>query len=250
MNKKAKEIGLNNSNFVTPHGLDDPNHYTTAYDLALLTDYALKNNQFLEIVGTKTTTVNCGNITKTISNTNELLGNYDGVYGVKTGFTFGAGRCLVTACKQNDLDIIVVVIGATTKKNRTTDSIKILNYVYNNYTNYDIQNIIYDNFDKFKTYFYKNIIIEKSTDICNLKLSSPKNTIFPMQKNEISNLSLNIFSLNKLSAPMSSNTKIGTLNIKIDDEILLNLDILLGNNINKKTWQMYYLEILQNFFKL
>lgn len=250
MNEKAKQIGLSNSNFVTPHGLDDPNHYTTAYELAILTNYALNNKTFLEIVGTKTTTVNCGNIVKTISNTNELLGNYDGVYGVKTGFTFGAGRCLVTACKKNNLDIIVVVLGADTKKIRTTDSVKVLNYVFANYTNYDIKNLIHENFEQFKSYFKNNIIVEKSTDICNLELSAPKNTAFPLQKNEFSNIDLKIFTINKLTAPRLANTKIGVLNVQVDNEILLSLDVLLQNNINKKTWQIYYLEILQNFFKL
>ena len=250
MNQKAKELGLVNSNFVTPHGLDDPNHYTTAYELALLTDYALKNPTFSQIVNTKTITVSCGNIVKTISNTNELLGNYEGVYGVKTGFTFGAGRCLVTACKKNNMDIILVVIGASTKKNRTTDSIKVLNYVFDNFENYDIHNLIYDNFDNFKDYFLKNSIIEKSTDTCILEISKPINTLFPLRKNEISNIDFNTFSITKLSAPLFTNTKIGVCHIKVDNDILMSLDILLKNNINKKTWKTYYIESLQNFFKL
>lgn len=250
MNEKAKQIGLINSNFVTPHGLDDPNHYTTAYELAILTDYALNNKTFLEIVNTKTTTVICSNTPRTISNTNELLGNYDGVYGVKTGFTFGAGRCLVTACKKNNLDVIVVVLGANTKKIRTTDSVKVLNYIFANYENYDIQSIIYENFDEFKTYFKQNMTLEKSRDTIDLRLSPPQNTIFPLLKTEFSNIDFQIFSLNKLSAPINYDTKIGVLNVKTNNEILLDLDILINNNINRKTWQIYYLEIFQNFFKL
>lgn len=77
MNKKAKELGLSNTNFVTPHGLDDPNHYTTAYELAILTDYALKNEQFKSIVSTKSCTISFNGFSRTISNTNELLGNLD-----------------------------------------------------------------------------------------------------------------------------------------------------------------------------
>lgn len=250
MNAKANKIGLINSNFVTPHGLDDPNHYTTAYELALLTDYALKNEKFLEIVNTKTTTVTCGSIIKTISNTNELLGNYEGVYGVKTGFTFGAGRCLVTACKKNNLDIIVVVLGANTKQIRTADSIKVLNYILTTYKYYDIQNIIYENFNNFTSYFERNINLEKTTDTCTLELSSFTNTIFPLQQNELLNINSEIYSLNTLSAPIQANTKLGQLNIKLKEEILLSLDIILKNNINKKTWQNYYFEILQNFFKI
>lgn len=113
MNLKCKELGLENSNFVTPHGLDNPDHYTTAYDLALLTDYALQNETFLNIVKTKETTIKNGSLH--ITNTNELLGNYPGIYGVKTGFTFGAGRCLVSSCKKDNLDIIVVVLRCNNK---------------------------------------------------------------------------------------------------------------------------------------
>ena len=79
MNEKAKLLGLENTHFVTPHGLDDKNHYTTAYDLALLTDYALKIPKFKEIVSTKEYTIWFNNYPKKLFNTNELLGNLDGV---------------------------------------------------------------------------------------------------------------------------------------------------------------------------
>ena len=82
MNEKAQELGLKNTNFVTPHGLDDPNHYTTAYELALLTDYALTIEEFAKIVNTKTATICINGSPKTINNTNELLGYLSGVNGV------------------------------------------------------------------------------------------------------------------------------------------------------------------------
>ena len=96
MNKKAKLLGLKNTNFVTPHGLDNENHYTTAYELAKLTDYALKNETIAKIVKTRSSTITINNSPKQINNTNELLGNVDGVYGVKTGFTNNAGRCYLS----------------------------------------------------------------------------------------------------------------------------------------------------------
>ena len=100
MNKKAQELGLTDTNFVTPHGLDNSKHYTTAYELAKLTDYALQNEKFAQIVGTKQTSITINGVPRTISNTNELLGVLNGVVGVKTGFTNGAGRCLVTETKK------------------------------------------------------------------------------------------------------------------------------------------------------
>ena len=109
MNKKAKELELKNTHFVTPHGLDDEEHYTTAYELALITDYALNIDKIKEVVKTKNYTVRINGYTKNISNTNELLGYLDGVTGVKTGFTNGAGRCLVTSVERNGFNIITVV---------------------------------------------------------------------------------------------------------------------------------------------
>ena len=128
MNKKAEKIGLISTHFVTPHGLDTEEHYTTAYELAILTDYALSNDTFLKIVQTQNYTININGYSKNLNNTNELLGYLDGVYGVKTGFTNGANRCLVTACKRGNLDIISVVLGSDTKKDRTQDTWSIFRY--------------------------------------------------------------------------------------------------------------------------
>ncbi|MCI8621831.1 MAG: D-alanyl-D-alanine carboxypeptidase [Clostridia bacterium] len=75
MNEKAKELGLNNTHFVTPHGLDEDEHYTTALELAKITNYALDNDKFFKIVNTKESTVSINGITKNLRNTNELLGN-------------------------------------------------------------------------------------------------------------------------------------------------------------------------------
>ena len=75
MNEKAKELGLNNTQFETPHGLDSDNHYTTAYELAILTDYALNNSTFFKIVGTKHYNITINGYQKSLTNTNELLGS-------------------------------------------------------------------------------------------------------------------------------------------------------------------------------
>lgn len=125
MNEKAKILGLKHTHFITPHGLDETEHYTTAYELAKITDYALKNKKFAQIVNTKTTTININGVPKEIGNTNELLGNLNGVDGVKTGFTNNAGRCLVTSTSRNGHRIICVVLGADTKKIRTRRQYKV-----------------------------------------------------------------------------------------------------------------------------
>lgn len=115
MNDKAKQIGMNDTLFVTPSGLDEGGHCSTAYDMALLTRYALKNPDFREICGTYTTQVNFGNppYDRWLKNSNKLLNMYDGVIGVKTGFTDDAGRCLVSACERNGVTLIVVTLNAS-----------------------------------------------------------------------------------------------------------------------------------------
>ena len=246
MNKKAKELGLKNTNFVTPHGLDDPNHFTTAYDLAILTDYALKNNTFKTIVSCKNATISFNGAPRTISNTNELLGNLDGVYGVKTGFTFGAGRCLVSSCKRNNLDIIGVVLGADTKKIRTRDSYNLINYIYNTYNYVNISSTINNNFLDYLSYLESNYILDKTTTTPILKLQSLDNYEYPLKKEDISNLSTKIYTINKLSYNTPAGSKIGSLCLYNGDSLLCETDIILDNTLCKNSWKYYFKKILNN----
>ncbi len=114
MNQKAAQIGMKESSFVTPSGLDNDAHYTTAYDMALLTCYAMNNPKFAEIVSSVKKTIQfvSPNEKRTYYNHNRLLKECDGVEGVKTGFTKKSGRCLVTSCKRNDIRLIAVTLNA------------------------------------------------------------------------------------------------------------------------------------------
>ena len=150
MNAKAQELGLNSTHFITPHGLDMPEHYTTAFELAKMADYALNIEKFANIVNTKSITISINDRSKTLTNTNELLGNLYGVNGVKTGFTNGANRCLVTSVNRDGMSIITVVLGADTKKDRTNDSIKLIEYAYSNYEIYNLEDIINEKYNEWK----------------------------------------------------------------------------------------------------
>lgn len=247
MNQKAQELNLTHTHFVTPHGLDDDEHYTTAYELAVLTDYALKNKQFCKIVGTKTTTITVNGYPRTISNTNELLGNLDGVYGVKTGFTFQAGRCLVSSCKRNGMDIVIVVLGADTKNHRTQDSIKIINYIYDNFEYVNISDYIQKSFAEYKTYYEPNVSLYKTTDMPNIKLAELENYDFPIKKNTSNSLTTKFYTLNTLSPSMNSNAKIGCMNVGYENKILCSIDIILNNNLKKNTWNHYFMKVLKEF---
>ena len=248
MNKKAQSLGLTNTHFVTPHGLDNDEHYTTAYELAKLADYALKNQTFANIVATKNYTVTINGYSKNLNNTNELLGNLNGVYGVKTGFTNGANRCLVTSIKRDDLDIICIVLGADTKKFRTQDSVKLIEYTYKNYEMVDIYSIIHSEFDSWKKDNLSkfNIIKGISNDL-DISLVKIENNKIPIKKENVKDISVVIDCSYILNSPVYKNTSIGTLNLSIKNEVILNLDIIVNNTIKKKSSFDYFKQLFINF---
>ena len=127
MNKKAAELGLENTSFENPHGLDGENHYTTAKELALITREAMKNQNFRKIVSTYKTTIplNKNEGTRVLINHNKLLKSYEGAIGVKTGFTKKSGRCLVSAAEIDGVEYICVTLNAPSD---WSDHTKLLDY--------------------------------------------------------------------------------------------------------------------------
>lgn len=114
MNCKAKEIGMLSTSFETPSGLDGENHYSTAYDMALLGAYAIKNPLFKQICSSQEQVVYYGNepYRRVFQNSNRLLKSYDGTFGIKTGFTKKSGRCLVSAVEKDGKTLIAVTLNA------------------------------------------------------------------------------------------------------------------------------------------
>lgn len=248
MNAKAQELGLSNTHFESPHGLDSDEHYTTAYELALLSDYALKNTTFLKIVGTKNYTVTINGYPKTLSNTNELLGNLNGVYGIKTGFTNGANRCLVTACKRENMDIICVVLGADTKKFRTQDSIKLIEYTFQTYEYFNIKDFV-DNFlDNWQTKHTDFFLVEKgNSNQLEIKVDSclEKTPIIPVKKSLIQNIEASISLQSYWQAPIEQDDWIGQLKVSSQGTEIAEFDLLSKTTISKN----HILDYLFNFFK-
>lgn len=126
MNRKAAALGLENTHFSNPHGLDDEDHYSTALDLAKLTAYAMDNTLFRNVVSTKT--ISCGD--RTFVNHNKLLWNYEGAVGVKTGYTRKAGRILVSCAERDGRRLIAVTINAPDDWN---DHRRMLDYGFQEY---------------------------------------------------------------------------------------------------------------------
>ena len=250
MNKKALSLGLSNTHFESPHGLDSDEHFTTVYELAKITDYALNNQDFVTIVGTKKYTVYIDNTPKNISNTNELLG-YTGVYGVKTGFTGNAGRCLVSAVKNSDLDIIVIVLGADTKSIRTSDSKKLINYAFDNYTLLKLDSYVLARYNFIKNKELTNISINKSyKESIKVYLSNIKYTVYPVLKTASKNITTTVYRKSYFSAPINKNQYISIINLYIDGEFIFSSDILSAEYIHKKNTFDYLYYFIKNFKNL
>ena len=134
MNEKAKSLGLTNTKFLNPHGLDTEGHVTTARDMATLARELIKHTSIL-----KFTSIYEDYLKKSdgssiwLVNTNKLVRFYDGVDGLKTGFTKNAGYCLTSTAKKNNTRFITVVMGAETSDKRSSDTVNMLNYGFNTY---------------------------------------------------------------------------------------------------------------------
>lgn len=248
MNQKAKDLRLQNTHFVTPHGLDEAEHYTTAFELAKMADYAMQNEVFKRIVGTKTAGITINGQFRMIQNTNELLGYLDGVNGVKTGFTNGAGRCLVTCCNRNGQEIICVVLGADTKKIRTTDSVKLIEYAYNTYTYKEMKAYIQEEFAKWRQINEQRIFIQKGTQVHpSILLQEIDKEYTTIKKDNTDEIEIKISAVQTLEAPVEKGKKIGVLQVFKNGEIWLSLDITNEQEIQKKGIGEYWKEILEKF---
>lgn len=137
MNQRAIKIGAYNTNFTNPHGLPDENHYTTAYDLALISSAAMKNENFAEVVATKNKTISWEGAEwdRSLSNHNKLLKMYEYATGIKTGYTKKDGRCLVSAAEKNGLGLVAVTLSAPDDWN---DHIAMLDYCFEQYEPYTV----------------------------------------------------------------------------------------------------------------
>ena len=220
MNKLCAEVGATNSHFANPHGLDDPNHYTTAYDLALVTAYALNNPIFAEIVSTKHHTIPKTNISEAryLSNKNRLLNSLDGCIGVKTGFTSRAGRCLVSAIKRNDIVLVCVVLNCGPM---FEESVALLN---NAYEEYDFSPITTQNEPIYNEYYIDNI----RGELC---LYADETYIFPIKNSEKDKLKV-VYSLNQLTNNINEGEEVGEISVFYDNHLQKTIKLYTINKID------------------
>ena len=236
MNNKLEEIGAKDTHFVTPHGLDEDGHYSTAYDLMLIANELLNIPYLADIVSEKTIEIEINGYTRGIGTTNEMLSVYSGADGVKTGFTGNAGRCIISSATRDGRKLISVVLGCDTKKNRTTDSVRLLDYGFNAFKEVD-----------FKDFLRESVCISVNKSEGGIyRLSQEIDFKYPMKEDEIQKIRIKYNTMQNLEAPISKGEIVANTEIFLDGIKIGEIKYALPEKINRKDWKMYFKEILIN----
>ena len=235
MNNKAKELGLSNTTFKNPHGLDEDGHMTTARDLSIIAKELVKHEDILKFTSTYEEYMTKPNGEKFwLVNTNNLIRFYDGMDGLKTGYTPKAGYCLVGTANKNDMRLISVVMNEKEKEDRSSETIALMEYGYSLYGS--------------------DILINKNKKLGNIYISNSKNREYPFyleedvklitkKGNEKVNYTYEIKLENK-KAPLKKGEKVGTLILKTK-EGTKNYNLIVKEEIKKAG----YFRLLLNNFK-
>lgn len=239
MTEKAKQIGAVNSSFKNPHGLDVEGHYSTAYDMALITSYALQNDTINKIVNITNLSVTYGNTTKALRNTNALLRDYAFVDGVKTGFTGEAQRCLIASGTENNFRLIAVVLGALDTQTRFNTAKNLLQKSFEVYNNKDLSEMM--------NWYIKVPVIKGEKDFYELNLSDT--VTYPIIEQEIDNIYVKQEFIKEIHPPMVEGAYIGNIKMFLGDEEIYSRDIYLSETINKRRITQYFKDGLDSIFK-
>ena len=226
MNEKAKEIGATNSHFANTHGLDEDGHYTTAYDLAKITAYALNNDTFREIVSTQSTKIvnskEGQEEPRYLRNKNKLLFKLDGCIGVKTGFTNDAGRCLVSAIERNGMRLICVVLNCGPM---FEESATLLNSCASIYSLVDVTSL-YDYERKVKV-----LDGRKKESL----IGTRESFIYPLSEYEKNNLKFEYNLPEALQAPLKKGEEVGEIKVFLHNNLLFSEKVYTIEEIKPKT---------------
>lgn len=234
MNDKAKELGMNDTSFVNVTGLPDPNHYTTAKDIATMTSELLKYNYVNQYSTTWMDSIYVGknkDIEQVLVNTNRLINNYDGLVLGKTGYTTEARYCLSAAARRNDTTLIAVVLGCDDTKIRFAEIQKILNEGFANYKNF--------------IFHKKGESITNSPVYCGTETAfnivSKENIYFFTNSNcKVDDFKLEYLIDENLKSPLSANTPVGKLILSKDNQTLGEYELYPEKDIEKQSFLKFY----------
>lgn len=242
MTLKAREIGAMATTYKTPNGLDSNGHQSSAYDLALIADYALCNDTFLDIINTPSWQVNKINGNHrmiSVRNKNNFLFGYDGAYGVKTGFTNKAGYCFVGAAKRGDMDLISVVLASGWPPQRNykfNDTMKIMNHGFNDFTT---TSILED-----EKPMGDLVVIKGKTGVVGAYIDGELS--IPLKEDE--KVTMDYRMHKQVQAPVHKDDILGTLVVKIDNEYYTALDIRAKETVEREDIRFNFNRLIRLWF--
>ena len=237
MNKKAQELGLKNTKFINPHGLDSEGHVSSARDMAMIAKELLKHEKILEFTSIYEDYLKKNDGSSIwLVNTNKLVRFYEGVDGLKTGFTKEAGYCLTSTAQKNNLRLISVVMGEPTSDERSSDTTNMLNYGFNTYE-------IYTAFTKDTSLGSKRVEFGKK-DVVNLALVN--DYVKLLKKNEEKpNYSFEV-NVDKLKAPLKKGDVVGKAKVIDNGNVIDEVDITVLEDIPKANLWDFFNKNLKN----
>ena len=239
MNEKAKELGLKDTNFENVHGLDSDNHFSSAYDMAFIAKELLNHPKILEYSSIYEDYITHPNGTNTwIVNTNKLLNYYEGLDGLKTGYTTKSGYCITATAKRNNMRLISVVMGEENNKIRNQDTIALLNY---GFSNFKIETILKSDADLGKIH-----IKSGKSEYAKLKLMNDAVDLVNILEQNKYNYKI---TKDKVSAPLKVGDKVGTLSIYANDIKIKDYDLTIDKDIKKAGYFDYLKRNIKYFMR-
>lgn len=242
MNKKAKELEMNNTNFKNVTGLPDEGHYTSAYDVAIMSRELLKHNKIHDWLTIWMAEMKVGkekDIVQSLVNTNRMIKDYEGANGIKTGSTSEAGFCLSASAKRGNLQLISVVLGCENSKIRFEESKKLLDYGFATYDTIDIAK---------KGEIIDRLSVNKGKDdVINIGVEEDVYVLVP--KNESSNISKEILLPDNITAPIKKGTKIGDLIVKIDGKEIEKIQLIALESVKKANFKDMFKKTFESLLK-
>lgn len=239
MNNRAKELGLTDTQFKNPHGLDAANHYSSAYDMAMIAKELVKHPKVLEYTSIYEDYLRENTDRKIwLVNTNKLVRFYEGVDGLKTGYTEPAGYCITTTAKRNGMRIITVVMGEPDSKTRNAETSAMLDYAF---AQYEVETLLSEKSILGKkevekgTAKYMEITPTSEVTILNKKTNNKKNATYEVE-------------VDNLKAPLKKGDIIGKLTIKEDDKVTRTIPITVKSDIKKANILELYWRYLTDIF--
>lgn len=238
MNERAKELGMNDTEFKNCNGLDEEGHLTTAYDISLMARELMKHQKIFKYSSIWIDYLRDGKTQ--LVNTNKLLKSYQGITGLKTGTTNDAGCCIVATAKRNNLNLISIVLGDATSKDRFSDAAKLLDFGFANFISLKPK-LQEDALEPLKV----NNGVKKNV---NLKVDFSKD-IF-IEKGKEKNITYSLELLNEVKAPIKENDVIGKLIYKSGEEIVAEYDVKASENIEKISFFIAFKSLLYGLIKV